>query len=131
MDSDSTKVPRGLLDCLGGIVAGYLLFAVVLFWREGDFLSAPFALLLHAPVFIIYITILLFFHRRWPHMISRAALVVCGVAIGLFPLFGVYPVYYWRLQYAVIILGIQVVSIAFLVLVTYAIAQLSRRLRET
>jgi uncharacterized membrane protein AbrB (regulator of aidB expression) len=131
MDAVSTKAPKDLACCGGGVLAGYLIFALLNFWLYGEFWGAGLAFLLHAPVFIVYIAILLFLRRRWPHIISRAALVVCGVAVGLFPVLGWFPVYYFRWDIAAIILGIQIGSVAFLGFVTYFTMRLSKRLRET
>jgi hypothetical protein len=132
MDAVSTKAPKNLSYCGGGVLAGYLIFALLNFWLYGGFwANAGLALLLHGPVFIMYIALLLFLRRRWPQFLSRAALIVCGVAVGLFPVLGWFPVYYFRLDIAAIILGIQIASVVILASATYFVMRCSKRLHET
>jgi hypothetical protein len=132
MHDAPTKFPPDLVYCVSGVLIGYLGFALLNFWLYGGFwTNAGLALLLHGPVFIIYIALLLLLRRRWPRYLSRAALVVCGVAVGLFPVLGWFPVYYFRLDIAAIILGIQTASVVILAAATYFVMRCSKRLRET
>jgi hypothetical protein len=118
--------------CVTGVFVGYLAFTLVNSWLYGEFwANASIALLLHGPVFIIYIALLFLFRRRWPRFVSRAALVVCGIAVGLFPVLGWFPVYFFRLDIAAIILGIQIASVALLASATYVVVRLTRRVHET
>jgi len=121
-----------LVFCVGGVLAGYIAFAFLNFWLYGGFwANAGLTLLLHGPVFLVYIALLLFLRRYWPGFISRATLVVCGVAVGLFPVLGWFPVYALRLDVAALILGIQVASIAVLASATNLILRVTRRLHRT
>ena len=132
MDAAPTRLSHDLLYCMSGVLVGYFGFSLLNWWLYGGFwANAGLVLLLHGPVFIVYIALLLFLRRRWPRFISRAALVVCGVGVGLFPVLGWFPVYSLRLDIAAIILGIQIASVAVLASATYVILRLAGRVRET
>ena len=132
MTAAPTKLLTDLLFCVGGVLIGYIAFAFLNCWLYGGFwANAGLTLLLHGPVFLVYIALLLFLRRYWPRFVSRAALVVCGVAVGLFPVLGWFPVYALRPKFAALILGIQLASVMLLVSATNAILHLSKRLHKT
>jgi len=129
MNAAPTKLSADLLFCVGGVLIGYVAFALLNFWLYGGFwANAGLILLLHGPVFLVYIALLLFLRRCWPQFVSRAALVVCGFAVGLFPVVGWFPVYFFRPKFAALILGIQLASVAVLASATNAILRLKKRL---
>ena len=126
------KLLPDLIVCISGVLVGYIGFSLLNWWLYGGFwANAGLVLLLHGPVFIVYIALLLLLRRRWPRFVSRAALVVCGVGVGLFPVLGWFPVYSLRPDIAAIILAIQIASVAVLASATYVILRLAGRVRET
>ena len=132
MKSAPIHFSADLLYCISGVLVGYLAFALLSFWSYGGFwANAGLALGLHSPVFVVYIALLLFVRRHWPRFLSRAALVVCGIGVGLFPALGWFPVYSLRLDIAVIVLGIQILSVVVLASATYVLLRVTRRLHET
>ena len=132
MNTAPTQFSADLLYCISGVLVGYLGFSLLSFWSYGGFwANAGLALALHSPVFAVYIALLLFARRHWPRFLSRAGLVVCGIGVGLFPVLGWFPGYSLRLGIAVIVLGIQLLSVVVLGSATYVLLRVTRRLHET
>jgi hypothetical protein len=101
--------------CLLGVAVGYA--AIIASGMFDELWSAlTFLLPMHFPVFAAYISLLLVARRLWPAVISRAALFLCGIAIGAFPLLGGFPVYYFRLPFALIAVALHLC--VFVIIIT-------------
>jgi hypothetical protein len=127
-----SRIPQRLPDwllCLVGFAFGYIIFAALYLWSEGGELwySMTIGLVLHAPVAIVYGGLLIFLHRRWSAYVTRAALFLGGVAIGLFPLLGVFPFYFFRLDIAGYVLCIHVAALTAIIGITYLITRWTKR----
>jgi hypothetical protein len=119
------------LYCALGFLLGYIAFALLNLWMYGDFwMTMGVGLPLHWPVAAAYTAILVFLRRRWPHIISRPALLVCGVGMGFFPVLGAFPVYFFRFDIAPFILGVHIAVLGSIILISYFIARWSKRTRQ-
>ena len=95
------------LFCLCGFLLGYIGFSLLNLWLYGDFwLTLGVGLPLHLPVTLVYTALLVLARRHWQHLINRAALFLCGIGMGFFPVLALFPVYFFRVDIAAYILGV-------------------------
>jgi hypothetical protein len=52
-------------------------------------------------------------------LVGRAALFACGVGVGLFPLLGLFPIYMWRLPFALILFVIHIIILTVIICSVY------------
>jgi hypothetical protein len=111
------------LFCLFGFLLGYISFSLLNLWLYGDFsLTLGVGLPLHLLVTLIYTALLVFARRRWEHFISHTALFLCGIAMGFFPVLGLFPVYFFRLRIAAYLVSIHIIALAAILIVTFSFA---------
>lgn len=103
-------------------VAGYLVgssvFCGIYMWSYAG--SVPsIVVALGLPVAVFYFVLLLLLRFRQPDLVGVAALLFCGIAVGLFPMLGLWPVYMWRLPFAVIDFVIHIIILMVIILAAY------------
>jgi len=67
----------------------------------------------------VYFALLLFVRWRQSALVGRAALFACDVGVGLFPLLGLWPIYMWRLPFALILFVIHVIILTVIICSVY------------
>jgi hypothetical protein len=77
---------------------------------------------------LFYFVLLLLLRFRRPDLVGSAVLLLCGIAVGLFPMLGLWPIYMWQLRFAV--LGF-VIHMAILVAIVLAVYFVTRRMKAT
>ena len=103
-------------------VAGYLVgssaFCGIYMWSYSGTVPS-IVIVLGLPVTVFYFVLLLLLHFRQPAFVGVAALLFCGIAVGLFPMLGLWPVYMWRLPFAIIGFVIHIVILMVIILAVY------------
>ena len=101
-----------------GFLVGSALFCGAYMWSyHGTFPGIIVALAL--PVALFYFALLAVIRWRRPVLIGRAVFVVCGIAVGLFPMLGLSPIYMWRLPFALMLFAVHIMILAVIVFLNY------------
>jgi hypothetical protein len=101
-----------------GYAFGSALFCGAYMWTYSGTIPGIFVAS-ELPVALFYFVLLLFVRWRQSALVGRAALFVCGVGVGLFPLLGLWPIYMWRLPFALILFVIHIVTLTVIVCSVY------------
>jgi uncharacterized membrane protein (UPF0136 family) len=80
------------------------------------------------PVALFYFALLMVIRSRKSVLVGRAGLFACGIGVGLFPMLGLWPIYMWRLPFALILF---VIHIAILTAILFSVHFATRRMKAT
>jgi len=101
-----------------GYAIGSALFCGAYMWTYNGTIPGIFVAL-ELPVALFYFTLLLFVRWRQSALVGRAALIACGVGVGLFPLLGLFPIYMWRLPFALMLFVIHIIILTVIICSVY------------
>ena len=101
-----------------GYAIGSALFCGAHMWTYNGTIPGIFVAL-ELPVALFYFALLLFVRWRQSALVGRAALFACDGGVGLFPLLGLWPIYMWRLPFALILFVIHVIILTVIICSVY------------
>jgi hypothetical protein len=107
---------------VAGYVVGSSVFCGIYMWNYSGTVPG-IVVALGLPVTVFYFLLLLLLRFRQPALVGAAALLFCGVAIGLFPLVGLWPVYMWRLPFAIIGFAIHILILMVIMFAVYFVTR--------
>jgi len=103
---------------VAGYLVGSFVFCGIYMWSYSG--TVPGIIVaLGLPVAVFYFVLLLLLRLGQPAFVGAAALLLCGIAVGLFPMLGLWPAYMWRLPFAVIGFVIHVIILTVIILAAY------------
>ena len=101
-----------------GYLVGSSVFCGIYMWSYSGTVPGIFVAL-GLPVAAFYFILLLMLRFRQRAFVGAAALLFCGIAVGLFPILGLWPIYMWRLPFAVIGFVIHIMILMVIILAAY------------